>query len=327
MLVHSVHDVLVILSIDTIKSLRTMVIGSTCGGSRLQPTSVGDLMRRSREFLEDIPFARHAYGSIVQTDYPGAHDKAYRGRIDALIEDSRQVWPKLPTYTYTDDEHETWHLVSDVLKRLQDRYSCRAYLEGRELLDLPYDRIPQLDEVSTKMEDATGFMLAPVGGLLDKSEFLPMLANKVMRCTPYIRHPSYPFFTPEPDILHELRGHAPMFMHEPFVELSIGIGEAAQAAVDAGNDELLDLIGLFYWYTVEYGLIWEDGEVKIFGAGNNGGIQDLLRSIDPTIERHPFSIDAIRALSIDYDAPQEVFFVAESFEQVTELAQDLMNMA
>ena len=87
------------------------------------------------------------------------------------------------------------------------------------------------------------------------------------------------------------------------------------------------MIGLFYWYTVEYGLIREDGEIKIFGAGNNGGIQDLLRSVDPTIEKKPFSIEAIRELSIDYDAPQEVFFVAESFEQVTEIAQELMNMA
>ena len=173
------------------------------------------------------------------------------------------------------------------------------------------------------MEAATGFMLAPVGGLLDKGEFLPMLEQKVMRCTTYVRHPSYPFFTPEPDILHELRGHAPMFMHEPFVEVSTEIGKAARAAVEAGNDELLDLIGLFYWYTVEYGLIYEGGEMKVFGAGCNGGIQDLLRAIDPTVEKKPFSMEAVRQLSIDYDAPQEVFFVAESFEQIAQLAYEL----
>ena len=170
-------------------------------------------------------------------------------------------------------------------------------------------------------------MLAPVGGLLDKSEFLPMLGNRVMRSTPYMRHHSYPFFTPEPDIVHELRGHAPMFMHEPFVELSVEIGNAAAAAVEAGNDELLELIGLFYWYTVEYGLIREEGKLKIFGAGNNGGIQDLLRSVDPTVEKKPFSIDAIRQLSIDYDEPQEVFFVADSYAQITELAHKLIAMA
>lgn len=284
-------------------------------------------MRRVRDFLSDIPFARHEYGSIVQTSYPGAHDQGYRARVKGLIGQCEQTWPQIPALSYTEEEHETWRLVSEILIRLQDHYSCKAYLEGRSALSLPIDTIPQLDEVSAKMEATTGFMLAPVGGLLDKSEFLPMLGHKVMRCTPYLRHHSYPFFTPEPDLLHELRGHAPMFMHAPFVELSVGIGNAAAAAVEAKNDELLDLIGLFYWYTVEYGLIWEDGELKIFGAGNNGGIQDLLRSIDPTIKKMPFDLEVIRKLSIDYDAPQEVFFVAESYEQITELAAQLMAMA
>ena len=118
-----------------------------------------------------------------------------------------------------------------------------------------------------------------------------------------------------------------MFMHEPFCQMSVGIGKAAQAAVEKGNKKLLDLIGLFYWYTVEYGLIRENGKLKLFGAGINGGIQDLLRAIDPMIEKRPFSIEAIRDLSIDYDAPQDFFFVAESYEQVAELAAELAAMA
>ena len=285
------------------------------------------MMRRNRDFLSETSFANNEYASIVQTRYPGAHDKIYRGRVTDLVEGSRRAWPGIPAYEYTDDEHATWALVSKVLVELQNRYACRGFLEGREALALPVDKIPQLDEVSATMEAATGFMLAPVGGLLDKAEFLPMLRHRVMRCTPYVRHPAFPFFTPEPDILHELRGHAPMFMHAPFVELSVGIGEAAHAAVEAKNDELLDMIGLFYWYTVEYGLVREEGEVKIFGAGSNAGIQDLLRAVDPTFERRPLSLEAIRTLSIDYDAPQELFFVAESFEQVTELAHDMMRLA
>jgi phenylalanine-4-hydroxylase len=285
------------------------------------------MTRRDRTFLQDVPFNQNGYASIVQTSYPGAHDVAYRHRVEELVEQSMRAWPTIPRYDYTEQEDATWAAISETLLSLQDRYSCKAYLAGRELLALPADRLPQLSDVSAKMEEETGFMLAPVGGLLDKGEFLSMLRHKVMRCTPYLRHPDYPFFTPEPDIVHELRGHAPMFMHKPFVEMSMGIGEAALAAVEAGDTALLDLIGLFYWYTVEYGLIREDGEIKIFGAGNNGGIQDLLRSMDPTIEKHPLELDAIRQLSIDYDAPQEAFFVAESYDQVTEMANTLRRMA
>lgn len=284
-------------------------------------------MRRDRAFLNDVPFANAEYASIVQTNYPGAHDDAYRARVASLIERSKQAWPNIPHYEYNDDENNTWRLVSDIVVRLQDQYSSRAFIAGRDALGLEHEVVPQLDDVSAKMEAATGFMLAPVGGLLDKGEFLGMLSDRVMRCTPYVRHHSYPFFTPEPDILHELRGHAPMFMHEPFVEMSVEIGLAAKAAVEANNEELLDLIGLFYWYTVEYGLIMEGPDLKVFGAGNNGGIQDLLRSIDPTIEKRPFTIDAIRELTIDYDAPQEIFFVAESYEQIADYAHQLAKLA
>lgn len=284
-------------------------------------------MKRERDFLSRIPFAGAEYGSIVQTAYPGAHDEAYRARVDALVAGSKAAWPNIPRYEYLPEEHATWKLVSSVLLILQERYSCHAFLEGRDALALPSDHIPQLADVSAVMEQATGFMLAPVGGLLHKAEFLPMLAQRVMRCTPYIRHAAYPFFTPEPDIIHEIRGHAPMFMHQPFVELSMEIGRAAEAAVERGNNDLLDLIGLFYWYTVEYGLIREGGEIKVFGAGNNGGIQDLLRSVDPMVPRHRLSIASIRELNIDYDAPQQVFFVAESYEQVCDLAHSLTRLA
>jgi phenylalanine-4-hydroxylase len=284
-------------------------------------------MRRDRTVLKDVPFTRHDYGSIVQTNYPGAHDPSYRDRVRGLVAQSEASWPLIPTYDYSEAEHETWGLVSEILVRLQDRYACQAFLDGRHALDLPLNRVPQLDDVSARMESSTGFMLAPVGGLLEKGEFLSMLEHKVMRCTPYLRHESYPFFTPEPDIVHELRGHAPMFMHPPFVEVSQQIGRAARTAVENENKDILNLIGLFYWYTVEYGLIQENGQVRIFGAGNNGGIQDLLRSVDPTVERRPFSLEAIRALSIDYDAPQEVFFVAESYEQVYEIARQLTALA
>lgn len=284
-------------------------------------------MRRDRSFLSDVPFTRHDYGSIVQTNYPGAHDAAYRDRVARLVSESEAAWPAIPTYSYTKAEHETWRLVSEILVRLQDRYACDAFLAGREALALPVDEIPQLDDVSARMEQATGFMLAPVGGLLEKGEFLSMLEHRIMRCTPYMRHHSFPFFTPEPDIVHELRGHAPMFMHEPFVEVSMEIGAAARAAVESNNEDLLETIGLFYWYTVEYGLIHERGELKVFGAGTNGGIQDLLRAVDPTVEKRPFTLDAIRQLRIDYDAPQELFFVAESYEQVFDIARALTRLA
>ena len=80
--------------------------------------------------------------------------------------------------------------------------------------------IPQLDSISKYLHSKTGWRLKPVGGLLTQREFLNGLAFKIFHSTQYIRHHATPEYTPEPDIIHELIGHAPMFAHKEFADFS-----------------------------------------------------------------------------------------------------------
>jgi phenylalanine-4-hydroxylase len=213
---------------------------------------------------------------------------------------------------YTFDEDGVWRKCQALLAELHAAHACQAYAEGRRKLDLPIDRIPQLGEVSEHLRSFQGFRLWPVEGLVLPRIFLRHLERRIMLSTQYIRHPSRPLFTPEPDIIHELLGHAPMFTHRRFVELSELIGTGARLA----NDEQLEQMSRLYWFTVEFGLIEERGGVRAFGAGLLGGIEDLRRAFSDDADVRPFDLEEIIDLDYDYNHPQPIYFVIPSFDQL-----------
>lgn len=253
---------------------------------------------------------------ILDLDHPGANDSAYRERRVHIASLARAFRDNpdgpFPVVQYTEGEHGVWRKCQGILAELHQRHACRAYRVGRDRLELPTDHIPQLGEVSRRLHTFEGFRLWPVEGLVLPRIFLRHLERGIMLSTQYIRHSSRPFFTPEPDIVHELLGHAPMFTHEAFAELSRLIGRGARLA----NDEQLEQMSRLYWFTVEFGLIEEEGEPKAFGAGLLGGIADLRRAFSDEAERRPFDLEEILSLDYDYNHPQPVYYVIASFEQL-----------
>jgi phenylalanine-4-hydroxylase len=249
----------------------------------------------------------------LDPDHPGFRDADYRARRNQIAEIALGYVPgnAIPPAPYTDEEHGVWQTIWQALEPAQQRHACAEYLECVRRLSFDTRRIPQLGEISKKVEAISGFRLEPVAGLVEPRVFLESLANGVFLCTQYIRHHSTPLYTPEPDVAHEIIGHAVTLASTRFAEINRLFGEAVKRT---NNSADLDRLARVYWFTIEFGVLRENGEVKAYGTG-------LLSSAGELDEMHkaelrPLDLEA--ASSHDYDPThyQAILFCAESFEEL-----------
>jgi len=183
------------------------------------------------------------------------------------------------------------------------------------------NNVPQLQDISEFLKECTGFSLRPVTGLLSSRNFLYGLAFRVFFSTQYLRHHSKPLYTPEPDIVHELLGHAPLFADQSFADFSQEIGLASLGA----TDEQIIQLARCYWFSVEFGLCNQNNERKAYGAGLLSSFGELAYSMSNEPKILPF--DPFVAAQTDFPITtyQPTYFLSESFEDMKVKMQTFSN--
>lgn len=261
---------------------------------------------------------RHAAGEedlvTLDQDHPGFRDPVYRARRNAIARIALEhvVGQPVPRIDYTDAEHAVWRTVWEKLTPLHERYASREYLASRDRLGLDRTRIPQLVDVNARLEPQTGFRMTPVAGLVSSRVFLSRLGEGFFLSTQYIRHPSQPLYTPEPDVVHELVGHAGTLCSPTLAGLNRLFGAAA-AEVD---DDTLAELERIYWFTMEFGLVAEDGDTRAYGAGLLSSFGELER-FAATAEVRPFDPEEAAARVYDPTTYQAVLYRIDDFASVT----------
>ncbi|HVT76941.1 MAG TPA: phenylalanine 4-monooxygenase [Acidimicrobiales bacterium] len=250
-----------------------------------------------------------AYGGQLSADHPGFTDAAYRQRRATLAETARHYRRSqpIPDAPYAAEDHELWQLCSRELRERHDRLACDEYRRGVEALQLPTDHVPQLNEVTALLEPVTGFRYEPVPGLVSPWNFYGALGDGWFMSTQYIRHHSLPYYTPEPDVIHEVIGHANQLASPRFASLYRKVGDAIKRV---HTDQAMEFLSRVFWFTVEFGVVREGNEIKAYGAGILSSFGELDAFRAATIK--PFDIPTMGAQSYDITRYQPVLFAAES---------------
>jgi phenylalanine-4-hydroxylase len=216
---------------------------------------------------------------------------------------------------YNDEHHAVWaELVGRVLPELE-MHASRAYLDGFQIIGLQRDRLPRLSAISARLEPRTGWNSTPVSGFLPAPAFFEMLAARRFPTTTWLRSRESIEYTPEPDIFHDVFGHVPMHAHKVFADFLQRYG---RVCAEIEDERVLERLGRLFWYTVEFGLIREGNEIKVYGSGLISSHGECQNVVEGHCGVHEFSLDEVLNTPVKVDEFQKTLFAISSFDQMYE---------
>ncbi|MGF1719610.1 phenylalanine 4-monooxygenase [Vibrio kyushuensis] len=215
-------------------------------------------------------------------------------------------------------EDEIWsELYSRQLPLVESR-ACNAYIEGLSLLNLPVDHVPQLSDINQVLIQQTGWQLAPVAALISFDRFFELLANKQFPVATFLRTREEFDYLQEPDFFHEVFGHCAMLTNLDFAHFTHAYGQLGKHA----NHKQRVYLARLYWFTVEFGLVIEQGETKIYGGGILSSPGETKYALDDNKpKRVDFDISKVLRTPYRIDIMQPIYYVLKDLKQLYHLSQ------
>lgn len=215
---------------------------------------------------------------------------------------------------YTPEEHATWDTLFDRQRKLLPGRASQAWLRGLEALDLSRGGIPHFEELSERLAKLTGWQVVAVPGLVPDEVFFDHMANRRFVAGNFIRRPDQLDYLQEPDVFHDVFGHVPMLADPVFADYLEAYGRGGQRAMELGA---LKNLGRLYWYTVEFGLVREEGDLRIYGSGIVSSAAETRFALeDPSPNRIGFDLERVMRTEYRIDDFQQNYFVVPDFDEL-----------
>ena len=222
--------------------------------------------------------------------------------------------------SYSAAEHAMWDRLFARQANMLPTRVIPAFMEGLDVLRMSKPGIPDFDELNDRLFRANGWQVIAVPGLVPDEIFFEHLANRRFVAGRFIRTPEQLDYLEEPDIFHDVFGHVPLLVHPVFADYMQAYGEGGLRAARLG---MIDALARLYWYTVEFGLIRDGDDLKLYGAGIVSSYGESLFAIDdPSPNRIGFDLERVMRSLYRIDDYQQNYFVIDSFEDLLQQTRD-----
>ena len=216
---------------------------------------------------------------------------------------------------YTTEDFAVWKLLYErQMNFLTDKVAVE-FIEAVDQVGFNSDEIPNFKTVNQRLAQSTGWKIKTVPNIAEADVFFENLANKTFTATCWLRSMDEIDYLEEPDMFHDVFAHTPLLSNKAYTDFFQAMGVIALEVID--DPEKVKMLQRLYWFTIEFGLIRNDNDLKIYGAGIISSKGESEHALSDKSEKRPYNVEQIMAHDFRTDVIQDTYYVIESFDELT----------
>lgn len=225
---------------------------------------------------------------------------------------------------YTKHDFLVWETLFNRQMTILKPIVSSEYLEALEVVKFSFDKIPNFEDIGELLKPITGWSIQVVPNISPQKEFFEFLSQKKFTSTCWLRSMEQLDYLEEPDMFHDVFAHVPLLSNHNYVNFFKGISDIALKHID--SPKAIELLGKIYWFTIEFGLIKENNQLKIYGAGIISSMGETKNCLSKQAIHIPYDVQTVFNTNFRNDIIQENYFVIDSFQQLYESLPEIERL-
>jgi phenylalanine-4-hydroxylase len=261
---------------------------------------------------------------------------------------------------YSAIDNAVWRFIMKIASDFFAETAHKKYLEGLAETGISVERIPLVSEMDERLKKigwravgVSGFIPPAVFleflalGIMPIACEIRKLENIAYTPSPDIVHEAagHAPIVADPHYNEYVRAYGEVAIKAIFSKKDMNLYEAIKALSDikekptstqdeidraqknfekafASNDYLSEATELsrMAWWTIEYGLVGDPNNFKLYGAGLLSSLGESYHCFDPNVVKVPLTEDCVN-MSFDITRPQPQLYIATSFEEATKVLE------